>query len=96
MADQTPDELRAKIDELAVRHEKGIAWIREHDPDGSMYLWIKSGLTPASPMPAQSAERIEAWKSFYKNFRLWEAIDVRLASLEQRLHASAPAARPAS
>lgn len=70
---------------LTTRYLNGIAWIQEHDPDGSFYVWIKSGLTPASRMPAQTPERQEAWALFYKNFRLWEALDVRLAGLEQQM-----------
>jgi hypothetical protein len=83
-----PAAIEQELAALYIRWQNGFDWIVEHDPDGSMYYWVKSGLTPSSPMPGQAEARREAWAAFYKAFRLWEALDQRVLALERRLTAA--------
>ena len=59
---------------IAERVEKGINWLTEHDPTGAFHLWFTSKITPYSPMPAQTPERIAQYRTYYAARVLWERL----------------------
>ena len=75
------------IEDLAERVARGMNWLSEHDPDGSYHHWFGAGLLPMSPMPAQSPERIAAWKEYHRQRTRWERMFADLERLERKAKA---------
>jgi hypothetical protein len=73
------------IDALGERVARGMDWLTEHDPDGSYHHWFEAGLIPLSPMPAQSPERIAAWRDYYRQRVRWERMWKDLERLERKV-----------
>ena len=63
-----------QVEELRERVEKGINWLIQSDPDGVFHHWFVAGLTPLSPMPAQQADRREAWRAYHHQRERWERL----------------------
>jgi hypothetical protein len=60
---------------IAERVANGITWLTEHDELGAFHFWFESGIIPgSSPMPAQTPERIEAYREYYKARVTWERL----------------------
>lgn len=77
-----------ELEEVQHRWAKGLAWVSAHDPSGAFYLWLKSGLTPASAMPGVTPERQAEWREWYKAYHLFMALDTKLLGLESQLPAT--------
>lgn len=75
MANEAVEQLRGRV-------AAGIEWLVAHDDSGAFHHWFVAGLTALSPMPAQSGDRIEAWKEYVRQRRRWEQMSKDLERLD--------------
>jgi hypothetical protein len=79
-AAMTPEEM----DALATRVGNGMQWLADNDPVGAFYAWWQTGLTPATPMPAQDPETMEAWRNWYRQKERYDRLELALSRAESR------------
>lgn len=72
------------FEELSERVGRGMTWLAEHDPSGAFHIWFTSGLTASTPLPAQDADRREAWQRYYRQRVIWEQLDEQYRTMEAR------------
>jgi len=71
-----------QVEQLRGRVASGIEWLIDHDDSGAFHHWFTAGLTSLSPMPAQTDERREAWKEYFKQRRRWEQMSSDLERID--------------
>jgi hypothetical protein len=77
------------LDTLYQRSEAGIRWLSAHDDGGAFHLWYTARISPVVKLPSVSDERLAAYAEYHHARELWERIESRIKTVEQREAATA-------
>lgn len=59
---------------LEERVGNGMVWLTDHDPTGRFHLWFTARILPGTPMPTQTEQSVEDYRTYYKARQQWERL----------------------